>query len=608
MCGIVGYIGQKSAQDIVLEGLHSLEYRGYDSAGMAGIMDGQMHVVKEAGKLTALEEALKSQPLETNMAIGHTRWATHGRPERANAHPHQSADGRIALVHNGIIENYEELRDRYLQGETFTSNTDSEVVAHVIAHFYQGDLLEAVRRTLKEVRGSYALAIISADEPDTMVICRMNSPLVLGVGGNEMLVASGVPALLKYTRECIYLENGDLAKLTTSGYDIVDLDGNPCQREMVHIDWEDQSAEKEGYDHYMMKEIHEQPETFRRVMTGRLHEDAVTFKEFTLTDEQIQNWHHIDIVACGTAYHSGLVGKSILEETLQLPVNVEVASEFRYRNPRLDDHSLVILISQSGETADTLEALREAKKRGATTIAITNVVGSAISREADQVLYLWAGPEISVASTKAYTAMLIALYLLAFYLGDRVGHFNLADHKDLLEALAKLPDQAESLLTEAKKEEIRQHSQALIDADHLFYIGRGSDWAVAQEGALKIKEISYIHAEAYAAGELKHGTLALVTDGTPFVAIALQEKTFEKTLSNVNEVVARKGRVLCLLKEGHDKISDDLDKRIFIPDCLDMVAPILAAIPLQLLAYYTAEARGCDIDQPRNLAKSVTVE
>ncbi|MFM9414479.1 glutamine--fructose-6-phosphate transaminase (isomerizing) [Peptococcus simiae] len=608
MCGIVGYIGQKSAQDIVLEGLHSLEYRGYDSAGMAGIMDGQMHVVKEAGKLTALEEALKKHPLDTNMAIGHTRWATHGRPERANAHPHQSADGKIALVHNGIIENYEELRDRYLQGETFTSNTDSEIVAHVIAHFYQGDLLEAVRRTLKEVRGSYALAIISADEPDTMVICRMNSPLVLGVGDKEMLVASGVPALLKYTRECIYLENGDLAKLTTSGYDIVDLDGNPCQREMVHIDWEDQSAEKEGYDHYMMKEIHEQPETFRRVMTGRLHEDAVTFKEFTLTDEQIQNWQHIDIVACGTAYHSGLVGKSILEETLQLPVNVEVASEFRYRNPRLDAHSLVILISQSGETADTLEALREAKQRGATTIAITNVVGSAISREADQVLYLWAGPEISVASTKAYTAMLIALYLLAFYLGDRAGRFNLADHKDLLEALAKLPDQAESLLTEAKKEEIRQHSQALIDADHLFYIGRGSDWAVAQEGALKIKEISYIHAEAYAAGELKHGTLALVTDGTPFVAIALQEKTFEKTLSNVNEVVARKGRVLCLLKEGHDKISDDLDKRIFIPDCLDMVAPILAAIPLQLLAYYTAEARGCDIDQPRNLAKSVTVE
>lgn len=608
MCGIVGYIGQKSAQDIVLEGLHSLEYRGYDSAGMAGIMDGQMHVVKEAGKLTALEEALKKHPLDTNMAIGHTRWATHGRPERANAHPHQSADGRIALVHNGIIENYEELRERYLQGESFTSNTDSEIVAHVIAHFYQGDLLEAVRRTLKEVRGSYALAIISADEPDTMVICRMNSPLVLGVGDNEMLVASGVPALLKYTRECIYLENGDLAKLTTSGYDIVDLDGNPCQREMVHIDWEDQSAEKEGYDHYMMKEIHEQPETFRRVMTGRLHEDAITFKEFTLTDEQIQNWHHIDIVACGTAYHSGLVGKSILEETLQLPVNVEVASEFRYRNPRLDDHSLVILISQSGETADTLEALREAKKRGATTIAITNVVASAISREADQVLYLWAGPEISVASTKAYTAMLIALYLLAFYLGDRAGRFNLADHKDLLEALAKLPDQAESLLTEAKKEEIRQHSQALIDVDHLFYIGRGSDWAVAQEGALKIKEISYIHAEAYAAGELKHGTLALVTDGTPFVAIALQEKTFEKTLSNVNEVVARKGQVLCLLKEGHDKISDDLDKRIFIPDCLDMVAPILAAIPLQLLAYYTAEARGCDIDQPRNLAKSVTVE
>lgn len=608
MCGIVGYIGQKSAQDIVLEGLHSLEYRGYDSAGMAGIMDGQMHVVKEAGKLTALEEALKKHPLDTNMAIGHTRWATHGRPERANAHPHQSADGRIALVHNGIIENYEELRERYLQGESFTSNTDSEIVAHVIAHFYQGDLLEAVRRTLKEVRGSYALAIISADEPDTMVICRMNSPLVLGVGDNEMLVASGVPALLKYTRECIYLENGDLAKLTTSGYDIVDLDGNLCQREMVHIDWEDQSAEKEGYDHYMMKEIHEQPETFRRVMTGRLHEDAVTFKEFTLTDEQIQNWHHIDIVACGTAYHSGLVGKSILEETLQLPVNVEVASEFRYRNPRLDDHSLVILISQSGETADTLEALREAKKRGATTIAITNVVASAISREADQVLYLWAGPEISVASTKAYTAMLIALYLLAFYLGDRAGRFNLADHKDLLEALAKLPDQAESLLTEAKKEEIRQHSQALIDVDHLFYIGRGSDWAVAQEGALKIKEISYIHAEAYAAGELKHGTLALVTDGTPFVAIALQEKTFEKTLSNVNEVVARKGQVLCLLKEGHDKISDDLDKRIFIPDCLDMVAPILAAIPLQLLAYYTAEARGCDIDQPRNLAKSVTVE
>lgn len=608
MCGIVGYIGHDGAQDVVVDGLHSLEYRGYDSSGIAGVMNGVMHVVKEPGKLSALEAALAAEPIVSDMAIGHTRWATHGRPTRDNAHPHQSADGKIALVHNGIIENYEALKDRYLQGETFKSDTDSEVIAHLIAHFYKGNLTEAVRQALAEVRGSYALAIICADEPETMVVCRMNSPLVLGIGDGEMMVASGVPALLKHTRDCIYLENGDIATLTGTEYTILDADGKPCTREKVHIEWEEQSAEKEGYAHYMLKEIHEQPETFRRVMTGRIGQDAVTFKEFTLTAEQIRNWHHVDIIACGTAYHSGLVGKDLLEMTLQIPVNVEVASEFRYRNPMLDEHSLVILISQSGETADTLEALREAKKRGATTIAITNVVGSAISREADQVLYLWAGPEISVASTKAYTAMLIALYLLAFYLGDKAGRFQMSAHQDLLRALEKLPEQAERLLTDDKKAEVQALSRTLVDAEHLFYIGRGADWAVAQEGALKIKEISYIHAEAYAAGELKHGTLALVTEDTPFVAIALQEKTFEKTMSNVNEIKARNGRVLCLLKENHAPISDDLDQRFLIPDCLDLMSPILAAIPLQLLAYYTADARGCDIDQPRNLAKSVTVE
>ena len=617
MCGIVGYIGPREAQDVLLSGLAKLEYRGYDSAGIAVLADHTITVEKRKGELANLEQALADHPLAGHVGIGHTRWATHGQPSDKNAHPHLGPEGKIAVVHNGIIENYQSLKETYLKDHTFKSETDTEVVAHLIELFYDGDLFAAVQRALAVITGSYALVVMAVDEPDRIIATRKNSPLVIGLGDGETIIASDVPAMLAYTRRCIYLDSGEIAQVYADHVDVTDLAGTEQHLMVDEIQWDAQSAEKGGYDHFMIKEIFEQIETFGSVLAGRIEEDHVVLDDINIDKTTIEKWHQIYVVACGTAYHAGLVGKTILEKTLKIPVFVEVASEFRYREPMLDENTLVIVISQSGETADTLEGAREAKAAGASVLAITNVVGSSIARESDMVVYLWAGPEISVASTKAYTSMLIALYLIGFYFGDVAGRVDEAEMQTMLRALEALPEQAEEILAPENIDRIKAIAAEYKDAKDLFYIGRGMDWAVAQEGALKLKEISYIHAEAYAAGELKHGTLALISDETPVISVALQQKTFDKTMSNTEEMISRMvdengdvsgAKVLAVVQKGQQNISAKIHHVIEIPVCPDFISPVLAAIPLQLIAYFTALVRGCNIDKPRNLAKSVTVE
>lgn len=617
MCGIVGYIGPREAQDVLLSGLAKLEYRGYDSAGIAVLADHTITVEKRKGELANLEQALADHPLAGHVGIGHTRWATHGQPSDKNAHPHLGPEGKIAVVHNGIIENYQSLKETYLKDHTFKSETDTEVVAHLIELFYDGDLFAAVQRALAVITGSYALVVMAVDEPDRIIATRKNSPLVIGLGDGETIIASDVPAMLAYTRRCIYLDSGEIAQVYADHVDVTDLAGTEQHLMVDEIQWDAQSAEKGGYPHFMIKEIFEQIETFGSVLAGRIEEDHVVLDDINIDKTTIEKWHQIYIVACGTAYHAGLVGKTILEKTLKIPVFVEVASEFRYREPMLDENTLVIVISQSGETADTLEGAREAKAAGASVLAITNVVGSSIARESDMVVYLWAGPEISVASTKAYTSMLIALYLIGFYFGDVSGRVDEAEMQTMLRALEALPEQAEEILAPENIDRIKAIAAEYKDAKDLFYIGRGMDWAVAQEGALKLKEISYIHAEAYAAGELKHGTLALISDETPVISVALQQKTFDKTMSNTEEMISRMvdengdvsgAKVLAVVQKGQQNISAKVHHVIEIPVCPDFISPVLAAIPLQLIAYFTALVRGCNIDKPRNLAKSVTVE
>ena len=617
MCGIVGYIGPREAQDVLLSGLAKLEYRGYDSAGIAVLADHTITVEKRKGELANLEQALADHPLAGHVGIGHTRWATHGQPSDKNAHPHLGPEGKIAVVHNGIIENYQSLKETYLKDHTFKSETDTEVVAHLIELFYDGDLFAAVQRALAVITGSYALVVMAVDEPDRIIATRKNSPLVIGLGDGETIIASDVPAMLAYTRRCIYLDSGEIAQVYADHVDVTDLAGTEQHLMVDEIQWDAQSAEKGGYDHFMIKEIFDQIETFGSVLAGRIEEDHVVLDDINIDKATIEKWHQVYIVACGTAYHAGLVGKTILEKTLKIPVFVEVASEFRYREPMLDENTLVIVISQSGETADTLEGAREAKAAGASVLAITNVVGSSIARESDMVVYLWAGPEISVASTKAYTSMLIALYLIGFYFGDVSGRVDEAEMQTMLRALEALPEQAEEILAPENIDRIKAIAAEYKDAKDLFYIGRGMDWAVAQEGALKLKEISYIHAEAYAAGELKHGTLALISDETPVISVALQQKTFDKTMSNTEEMISRMvdengdvsgAKVLAVVQKGQQNISAKIHHVIEIPVCPDFISPVLAAIPLQLIAYFTALVRGCNIDKPRNLAKSVTVE
>lgn len=609
MCGIVGYIGSKDATPILIEGLRRLEYRGYDSAGVAVYNEGRVQVKKYKGRLDVLEGRLRENPILGNLGIGHTRWATHGEPSDVNSHPQTSSGGDIAIVHNGIIENFMPLREWLCyEGYEFRSDTDTEVVAHLIDHFYEGDLVKAVIECMKRLKGSFALGIISSDEPDKLVAVRKDSPLIVGIGSGENFIASDIPAILNHTKRVYLLNDMEIAVLSKEGVKILDHNGAPVQKEVFEVTWDVAAAEKGGYPHFMLKEMFEQPTALRQTLKSRLisENDDIILDMIRINKEDLDRVDKINIVACGTAYHAGVVGKHLIERLARIPVETDIASEFRYRDPILDKNSLVMVISQSGETADTLAAMREAKRKGARVIAVTNVVGSTVSREADDLLYTWAGPEIAVASTKAYTTQLLAMSLIALKLASIKGEIDEELYSSMREAIYRLPEQAQQVLEKA--EEIKALSEEYKDVDKVFFIGRSLDHAVAMEGSLKLKEISYIFSEAYAAGELKHGTIALVEDGTLVFALATQDRLFEKSVSNMKEVKARGAHVIAVAKEGNREVEKVADRVIYIPDTLDLLTPVLTVIPLQLFAYYIAVARGCDVDKPRNLAKSVTVE
>jgi glucosamine--fructose-6-phosphate aminotransferase (isomerizing) len=609
MCGIVGYIGPKEAVSILLDGLEKLEYRGYDSAGVAISGNGSIEILKKEGKLGALKDKLNGQTYSANVGIGHTRWATHGRPSDENAHPHTDCTGKIAVVHNGIIENYLPLRE-WLQaeGHVFNSQTDTEVLPHLIEEYYEGDLLDAVLKASSKLEGSFAMAVVSSYEPNKLIAVRQDSPLVVGLGEGEYFLASDIPALLRHTRFTYVLNDGEVAVLEPDRVRVMDRQRNKINKKVFEVKWEAEQAEKGGYDHFMLKEIHEQPKALRDTFSGRIAADnsRVILDEVKITPEEIRGLKKVFITACGTAYHAGFVGKYVIEKLVRLPVEVDIASEFRYRQPIIEPGTLVIIISQSGETADTLAALREAKRHGAHVIAVTNVVGSSVSREADDVIYTWAGPEIAVASTKAYTTQLASMYLIALHLATVRGTIAPGELSEILAELKQLDAKAQLLVDNSV--EITDFAKGISKSKSLFYIGRGLDYAVAMEGSLKLKEISYIHAEAYAAGELKHGTLALIEENVPVVALCTQKDLYDKMASNIQEVNARGASVLALAMEGFKEVEKVSDKTIYIPETHPLLAPILTVIPLQLLAYHTAVARGCDVDKPRNLAKSVTVE
>lgn len=609
MCGIVGYVGNRSSQNILIEGLKKLEYRGYDSAGVAVYTTEGLQVKKSKGRLANLESKLGETPLNGTIGIGHTRWATHGKPSDANSHPHTDNSHKFSVVHNGIIENYLSLKEELAaQGHVFVSETDTEVISHLIASLYEGDIVKAVQKAITRMKGAFALGVLTEYEPDKLVAVRFFSPLIIGVGEGENFIGSDIPAILEYTRNVYILNDGEMAVLTRDGVELMTLEGNFISRELFHVDWDIVTAEKAGYDHFMLKEIHEQPKAYRDTMGARLDASGkkVVLNEVGMTPEQIKAIRHVHIVACGTAYHAGLVGKSVIEKLARIPVETDVASEYRYRAPIITPETLVIVVSQSGETADTLAALREAKRCGARVVAITNVVGSSVAREADDVITTWAGPEIAVASTKAYTSQLIAFYLLGLQLAQTLGSQDDAYIAEVIAGLQELPEKVERIL--AQSETIKNVAEQISTHDNLFFIGRGLDYAVALEGSLKLKEISYIHSEAYAAGELKHGTLALIEEGIPVIALATQEDLFEKTVSNIKEVTARGAHVFGIHSEGHNELAKVVDEVFAIPATLPLLTPALSVVPLQLLSYYASLARGNDVDKPRNLAKSVTVE
>ena len=611
MCGIVGYVGTQQAAPLLLDGLRRLEYRGYDSAGMAVCGGGGLQVRKAPGRLKVLEERVHGgADMNGTVGIGHTRWATHGEPNEINAHPQTSGDGKFAVVHNGIIENYAPLKQELIrQGCTFVSETDTEVVAELLAYGYRqcGDVFEAVNRMLSKVEGTYALGILCADTPDRIIAARKDAPLLLGFGKGENFLASDVTALLCHTRDVVYMDDGELAIITAGGVRIYDERRRPIEKEHHHIDWDVDAAEKGGYDHFMLKEIYEQPAAVRRAVTGRIRDGRVVLSDLTMTDRDIRAIGRICIVACGSSYHVGMVGKYALERMLRRPVEVCLASEFRYSDPLVGDGDLVIVISQSGETLDTMAALREAKKRGARVLGIVNVVGSSIARESDDVLYTWAGPEIAVATTKAYSTQMAVLHLLGLYFGDVLGTVDYETYSAMVRGLEALPGQMEQVLSHT--EDIRAAAKWLAQEEDVFFIGRNLDYALSLEGSLKLKEISYIHSEAYASGELKHGTISLIRQGTPVIAVAAYLPLLDKAVSNVVEVQARGARVLALTTEaGAEALHKRVDTVLTVPEAETMLLPQLGVIPLQLLSYYTALERGCDIDKPRNLAKSVTVE
>ncbi|WP_371365928.1 Glutamine--fructose-6-phosphate aminotransferase [isomerizing] [Sporomusa rhizae] len=609
MCGIVGYIGPDQAAPFLLDGMSKLEYRGYDSAGIA-VFDGNgINVDKSVGRLNVLAKKVELHPLNGHVGIGHTRWATHGRPSDANSHPHTDCTGRFVVVHNGIIENYLHLKEQLsAKGHKFTSETDTEVVAHLVEEFYQGDFEAAVKKVLEKIEGSYALVFMCQDEPDKLICTKQDNPLVIGLGDGENFIASDIPAIISHTRKTYILSDGEMAVVTKDSVWVMNRQGVPVTKKVFEVNWDAEAAEKGGYEHFMIKEIYEQPKAVRETMTSRVAKDdsGIIFDELKWNKDDIAGIKKIAIVACGTAYHAGIVGKYMIENLARIPVEVDVASEFRYRSPLIDDQTLTIVISQSGETLDTLAALKEAKNLGSRTLAVTNVVGSSIARESHQVIYTWAGPEIAVASTKAYTTQLIVMALLSIYMGSIKGTLSPERTKELCQALRNLPGQVHEVLEDV--EPIKTFAQQYGFCEDVFFIGRSLDYAVALEGSLKLKEISYIHAEAYAAGELKHGTLALIIEGVPVIALATQHDVYEKTLSNIKEVKARDAVVIGVGLKGDKQIEKYVDHTIYIPATDKFLTPILAVVPLQLLAYYAAVTRGADVDKPRNLAKSVTVE
>ncbi len=609
MCGIVGYVGESHAKERIIDGLKRLEYRGYDSAGIALPINGSIEIRKHVGEIKNLEKMIGDTDFDSSMGIGHTRWATHGSPSDVNAHPHTNEDNTIAIVHNGIIENYQEIR-QWLAEEhkvNFKSETDSEVIAHLIGVFYEGDLLKAVNKAVGQMRGAYAVCAIAAAEPDKIVAVRKDAPLVAGIGKGFNFIASDIPALLKYVREVYLIENNETVVLTKDDIKIYNEAGERVKREVFHVTWDADAAEKEGYEHFMLKEIHEQPKGIEETLMRRITDDGrVNLDGISMSREDIESFNKIYIVACGTAYHAGLVGKLVIERMAKIPVEVDVASEFRYRDPFVDDKTLFIAISQSGETLDTLAALREAKRKGARVLSVVNVVGSSVARESDDVFYTWAGPEIAVASTKAYTTQLICMYLIGLYMGSTRGTIDKEYYDSILEELKQLPGKVEEIFEE--EDRIAAIAKRYHRKEQVFFIGRGLDSGVCYEGSLKLKEISYINSFAIAAGELKHGTIALMEEDTLVFAIATQDFLYEKVVSNVEEIKARGARVIAVAKEGRTDIEKVADEVIYIPQCMDEVSPVLAVVPLQMFAYYVAKERGCNIDKPKNLAKSVTVE
>jgi len=617
MCGIVGYIGTRRAVPIILEGLKRLEYRGYDSAGLAVFSDdGQLAVRRASGKLRNLEEAIQMNPVDGSFGIGHTRWATHGRPTEENAHPHRDCLGDIVVVHNGIVENYLALKHQLqAEGHQFKTETDTEVIAHLVEKHFKGNLEEAVRAAAKELTGVFALAVIARSDPNKIVAARSGPPVVIGLGDNEYFVASDVPAILNHTRDMFFLADGDLAVLTRDGVRLSDFDGQPVNRQVSHILWDPIMAEKGGYKHFMLKEIYEQPRAVRDTTLGRVGQETgqIFLDEMDITPAEFRAFQQVKIIACGTSWHAALAGKFMIEKLARIPVEVDYGSEFRYRDPLVDAGTLTVVISQSGETADTLAAQREAKQKGSKTLAICNVIGSMITREAAGAIYTHAGPEIGVASTKAFTCQLTALFILAMYLGQERGKLDSSASRCLVQELCRIPGKLETVLShDAVYEEL---ARKLFRASDFLFLGRGVHFPIALEGALKLKEISYIHAEGYPAGEMKHGPNALIDEHLPVVVLATRDPSseesrvlYDKTLSNIQEVKAREGTVVAVSNAGDEAVRKTADHVIEIPASHELLAPILEIVPLQLLAYHIAVRRGCDVDQPRNLAKSVTVE
>lgn len=608
MCGIVGYIGKDQAAPILLDGLSKLEYRGYDSAGMA-VFDGEkINVTKTKGRLKVLSELTHDgMMLPGTLGIGHTRWATHGSPSDINAHPHLNSEETIVVVHNGIIENYIKLRKKLEnKGYQFVSETDTEVIAHLLDYYYKGNPLEAVTKIMHRMEGSYALGIIFKDHPNELYAVRKDSPLIVGHTNGGSIIASDVPAVLKNTRDVYFIENEEIVRLTEKSIEFFNVDEEPLKKESVHIDWDANAAEKGGYEHFMLKEMYEQPKAISDTFSPRIKDGNIIIEELGMDDEEIKSIRKIVIVACGSAYHTGMTSKYVFEGMARIPVEVDLASEFRYRDPILTEGTLVIVISQSGETADSLAALREAKEKGCKVLGIVNVIGSSIAREADNVMYTWAGPEIAVATTKAYSCQLIALYLLAMKFSFVRGTITKNELMDMIEDLKKIPAQVEMLLN--NKDRIQKFANRYLAAKSIFFIGRGIDYAISMEGSLKLKEVSYIHSEAYAAGELKHGTISLIEEGTLVTAILTQENLYKKMISNMEEVKTRGAFVMAVTNEGNTDVEKAADYVVYIPETNKFFANSLAIIPLQLFGYYVAVGRGCDVDKPRNLAKSVTVE